>query len=389
MTTALVKGASAVLLNPRNRKKVRRVARVGGLMALQAVNNRRSRRGKRVLFPAGRVATVVDNFKSGMTATRLSDKPTFVSNTTITNSKSEVFQDTELTTLSVPISATNTLSKTLQSFSPSFSCWGAKLYQKSSTFARYSVNRLQISFVPAVGTGVNGTLWMGWTNNMTLAPSDISSVQDIQSLPVHGDSTLAEGMILSIPCDKMNNNGKSLIRDMGDNVASSGGSLTLYYAGQLCFGTTNVTSGVTQVGTLKVSYIIRGTDPQVDKAPKSMVLLSDGATTSVVRRGMFTHVAGDDSNHFTLNLPQSVTWLVATNHLDDMSQQITLNGTTIGSSGFLDREIAGTNRDWVMYCVPAGNYTVVIAATAFPSYHVLWPHVQSEFGGIWDDLAFA
>jgi hypothetical protein len=287
-----------------------------GLMALKGVvrgaQSRRRRRGKRQIFPT----MFRDKTKSNNT-NRTINVPVRRNITNASSSGGIDVIDSELVSYAIPVDTTLNGDFDNVLVSPAIASLWPKLYQKGLTYAKYSINGLRLSYVPAVGTAVNGTFWFGFSNNLGLNEGSILSTQDIESLPVRGYVSVSEPKTWEIPASAMCQKGQNLIRDKDLADVSS---LPLYTPGILFYGSSGVTAGVTNIGTLRLTYSVRYDSPQMNLEPNT----SNGACSatgnfSVYRAGLCS-LEDEGTNHMSTAFNHPCALLV---------QSVTADGLTV------------------------------------------------------------
>jgi len=155
-----------------------------------------------------------------------------------------------------------------------------KLQQKAQTFANYSCLGCSVVYTPVAGTATNGTLWMGFTKNVAINDSDVMTSQEVNSLPIHASTAVSQPLEMVITTDAMNKGGKDLIVD--SNTSGTKGTLSLFYMGTLFYTTTDVSEATTTIGTFKMRYTFRLTQPQANIMPAGAAATYDPSDESML-----------------------------------------------------------------------------------------------------------
>lgn len=239
-----------------------------------------------------------------------------------------VVLDEELTTIHIPINTgvDGDVASTMVTCSNG-NLW-PKLYTKSQVYARYKLNTIRLKYTPAVGTSINGTLYVGFTNNVALSEGDVTTPQDIESLPSHIAVPVSQPCEFTITANAMNGTSeKSLIIDQSNATTSS---LSLYLAGMLFYTSANVTANVNNLGQFRISYCCMLTQPQANMVPTSAVATIDDATgtwlSTVVRAGEFgvTRIPNSLDLRYSCSKPH-----VLLARSEDLITSIALDGTPL------------------------------------------------------------
>lgn len=277
MALATTSGAaiSALMSNPQVRKQLKILGKNAfrgiGRGITRRIQKRRMRRGRPILFPG--LFGVRPPLPPRNKISKTINVPVRKNVISASRGSSELVCDEELTSLTIPVNTdadgdcdSNFISPTLASLWP-------KLHTKCKTFSRYSVEGLTIVYTPAAGGLKNGTLWMGWTNNVEADYSEALNTQSVYAMPVRMKTPISQPCSMNIPTSEMCRHGRELIIDDDNNDSTGNGSM--YYPGLLCYTTSDVDAGTSVVGTLSIQYRIRLMQPQPDISEPSSVLSYD------------------------------------------------------------------------------------------------------------------
>lgn len=228
--------------------------------AIGAIQSRRRRRGKTIIFPKG-VQPIWEKGSRGKNmVTANESKPIRVNYGSAKQGKSEIVKASELTSLILPTTG-GALNEGFVNFTAikarDVSLW-PMLTSKAVAYSRFECTALTFTFTPTVGSAVNGTVYLAFSNDPNQAVGT-QTVQDILSFPVSKSESVSSALAITVPANLMNRGspaGQLLCDDSG--FLEGTGDANLYYAGWLYYAVSNLSvqsgSVPNNLGKITVSY---------------------------------------------------------------------------------------------------------------------------------------
>jgi len=266
-----------------------------------------------------------------------SNPPVRQDNTVISESGPATIVENELTQINIPISHDAAVQPQVVHITPYNPALWPKLYSRAKTYAAYSIDSIVLTYIPVAGTQNNGTIYIGFTSDISKTTSEVYNPTEIMALPLKANDSISKSFSLSIPPSKMNKSGKDLLLRASSEAQLNGSdSLSLFYAGQLFITTSKVSSGVTDIGTIRVSYRVRLSIPQMDTSIESAQAVVDDGALDFISTGdiLFTKL---DDFEFLASSPLGIELLCLSSNGDtpvlEVNGQVLAPSATFGGVG--------------------------------------------------------
>lgn len=259
--------AKTLLASPQVRAYAKQGARTVGLAALRAVNRRRERRGRRVLFRAPPRQAPRPTGVSRETRTAV---PVRVNTVDTRATTSEIVRQSEQTNIVLAGQMYDDHEAVGFRVDPTQNVLWPSLAQKAPLFSKYDFVSLQFEYIPIQGTDYGGQLAMGFTPQAQKEGTDYNSSSEVLAMPVSVQGTVNSRMVLTVPLNRMSQGGKGLFMPTGSVQVSEP---TLYFAGTLAILPFQCDDNGANLGVIKATYNVVLKEKQLDTGPTGGLLV--------------------------------------------------------------------------------------------------------------------